>query len=121
MKSLTEELLVWHDDRQKSVVEQNIASGQSSIIVMNNQDIGWMHVQEDPVAIELGQLYIVPDLQNCGIGTTIVRRLQSRAKVKDKALTLNVMRNNKARHLYERLGFVQTGESPFKLEMVWHG
>jgi ribosomal protein S18 acetylase RimI-like enzyme len=34
-----------------------------------------------------------------------------------KALTLDVMKNNRARSLYERLGFGVIGESKYKLKM----
>lgn len=119
MKSLTEELLEWNDERQKRVVERDIASGQAKIIVVAEQDIGWMHVREDAAGIELCQLYIAPEMQNRGIGTTIVERLMTRARSVDKIVTLEVMKNNRARSLYERLGFTQTGEGRFKLKLEW--
>ena len=44
-----------------------------------------------------------------------------RSRLTARALHLEVMKNNRARFLYERLGFVTTGDSKFKLQMVWRG
>jgi ribosomal protein S18 acetylase RimI-like enzyme len=46
-----------------------------------------------------------------GIGTATLRKLKDKARRKDKTLTLNVMKNNRSRALYERLGFRVIGQT----------
>ena len=58
-------------------------------------------------------------MQNRGIGAAVVRRLCDRASRERKALILEVMKNNRARSLYERLGFDAVGSSKYKLNMRW--
>jgi ribosomal protein S18 acetylase RimI-like enzyme len=120
MKPLTAELLgKWNEPEQKRVVELAVAAEGTSIIVIDGLDAGWLQVIESPDSIYLGQLYLARSLQNRGIGTAILRQLWDTARHAGKALTLDVMKNNRARLLYERVGFRVTGESEYKLKMRW--
>jgi ribosomal protein S18 acetylase RimI-like enzyme len=119
MKPLTTELLQWSELSQRSVVEQSLSDSGTSIIVVSGADIGWLQIKETPKEISLGQLYVALSMQNRGIGTAVVWQLCDRAFREHKALTLEVMKNNRARLLYERLGFVTVGSSKYKLNMRW--
>ena len=120
MKPLTIELLGrWNEPGQKQVVESALTYPGTSVIVKDELDAGWLHVVESRDAIYLGQLYLAPSFQNRGIGTAILRELADRARRGSKTLTLHVMKNNRSRLLYERLGFHIIGESEFKLKMRW--
>jgi ribosomal protein S18 acetylase RimI-like enzyme len=120
MKPLTVELLgKWNEPGQKRVVELALVTKGTSIIVIDGLDAGWLQVGESPDSIYLGQLHLAPSLQNRGIGTAIVRELTDKARQAGKALTLDVMKNNRARLLYERVGFRVIGESEYKLKMRW--
>jgi GNAT superfamily N-acetyltransferase len=120
MKQLTVDLLgTWNEPGQKRVVESALMAKGSSIIVIDGLDAGWLQVSESPDSIYLGQLYLAPSLQNHGTGTAIVKALQDKARHAGKALTLDVMKNNRSRLLYERVGLRVTGESEYKLKMDW--
>ena len=120
MKPLTVELLGrWNEPGQKRVVELALTQEGTSIIVIDGSDVGWLQVGESSDAIYLGQLYLAPELQNRGIGTAIVTELRDKARQAGKALTLDVMKNNRARFFYERLGFQVIGQSEYKLKMRW--
>ena len=120
MKPSTIELLGrWNEPGQKQVVELALANPGTFIIVKDELDAGWVHVVESPDAIYLGQLYLAPSFQNQGIGTAILRELADRAHNARKALTLDVMKNNRSRLLYHRLGFHVIGQSEYKLKMRW--
>jgi ribosomal protein S18 acetylase RimI-like enzyme len=118
MKSLTVELLGrWNEEGQKRVVELALAQKGTSIIVIDAFDVGWLQVSESSDFVYLGQLYLAPEMQNRGIGTAIVTELREKAQHARKALTLDVMKNNRARLFYERLGFQVVGETEHKLKM----
>ena len=119
MKPVTAELLQWNELGQRRVVEQSLTDNGTSMIVVSGSDIGWFQIKETPEEIYLGQLYVMPSMQNRGIGTAVVWRLCDRAFRERKALTLEVMKNNRARLLYERLGFGTVGSSKYKLNMRW--
>ena len=119
MKPLTEEVMIWHDINQRRVVESDMAGGEASIILMAGDKAGWFSHREEVKFVRLCQLYVVPEKQNQGIGSAIVRRLMAEARDRGKPLVLEVMKNNRAGILYERLGFTVTGDSKFKFEMMF--
>ena len=119
MKPLTTELLEWNESSQRRTIEQSLIDSGTSIIVVGGSDIGWLQIRETSEELYLGQIYIVPAMQNHGIGTKIVRQLCEKVCQEGKALTLEVMKNNRARLLYERLGFSTLGSSKYKLNMRW--
>src|ERR1700694_5504764 len=105
MKPLTIELLEWNELGQKRVVKQALADKGRSLIVANGSNAGWLQVVETTDGVYLGHLYILPSVQNRGIGTAVLRRLSDRARQEGKTFSLDVMKNNRARLLYERLVF----------------
>ena len=121
MRPLTEELLQWNESGQKAVIQEALAHEGTRIILVNGSNAGWLQVIDTSDELYLGQMYIQPALQNHGIGTTIVRDLCERAKTEGKHLTLDVMKNNRARVFYECLGFRVVGGSEYKLKMQWRG
>jgi ribosomal protein S18 acetylase RimI-like enzyme len=78
-----------------------------------------MQVIESPQTLYLAQLYIAPSSQNRGIGAAILRELTDKVQTCRTTLTLDVMKNNRARQLYDRLGFQVIGQSEFKIKMRW--
>lgn len=119
MEPLTIGLLQWNETGQRQVIEQSLADGGTSIIVAGGSDIGWLQIKETGEEIYLGQLYVMPSMQNRGIGTAVVRLLCESASGNNKMLTLEVMKNNRARSLYERLGFDVVSSSKYKLKLRW--
>jgi ribosomal protein S18 acetylase RimI-like enzyme len=119
MRPLTLELLAWDESGQRRTIEEALAQQGASVIVIRDVKCGWLHVNETPDEIYLGQLYLTPSWQGRGIGGTIVRDLSDRAQQSGKCFTLNVMKNNRARLLYQRLGFRVVATSEYKLTMQW--
>jgi len=120
MKPLTVELLqYWNELGQRRVVEESVTDSGTSIIGFSGSDIGWLQIMETPEELYLGQLYVTPSMQNRGIGTAVVRLLCDRASQERKLLSLEIMKNNRARLLYERLGFDTVGSSQYKFNMRW--
>jgi ribosomal protein S18 acetylase RimI-like enzyme len=59
---------------------------------------------------ELLQIQIAPEWQARGIGSDIIRNLLAEAKTAGATVRLSVLKENPARRLYERLGFVVVAE-----------
>ena len=94
---------------------------QSRLIVHDAETIGWMQVSETSFRLHLHQIFIVAHMRNRGIGTSLISRLQLRARKMAKPLSLNVVRGNPAQSLYHRLGFTVVGERDGRLQMRWSG
>jgi GNAT superfamily N-acetyltransferase len=107
----------WDEAAQRRMVEQALAEEGASIMVVDKSDAGWLHVSETRFDIHLGHLYLEADRRNQGLGTRFLQWMTDRARRKAKTFTLDVMANNRARALYERLGFVAAGTSAGKIRM----
>ncbi len=98
-------LFAWDDAVQQRHVREALADEGASVLVSGGSDAGWLHCSETRFVIHLGHLYLVPDKRNRGLGTAFLTWMSDRARRKGKDFTLDVMKNNRARALYERLGF----------------
>ncbi len=60
---------------------------------------------------------LAPELRNQGIGTIVIREILDLAKRRAIPVRLNVLKANPAAKLYERLGFVRTGDDQHRYIM----
>lgn len=68
----------------------------------------------------LVDIAVLPEMQNRGIGSFVLRRLLEEAENKEKPVYLQVLKTNSlAIRLYERFGFEKTGEDQLYLMMRW--
>ncbi|HZQ01243.1 MAG TPA: GNAT family N-acetyltransferase [Reyranella sp.] len=117
MQPLIAELQSWNEAAERKFIEEIVADENSSLIVTAGEAAGWLHVDETRYEIFLSHLYLEPAARNRGLGTRFMRWMADRARRKRKAFTLEVLKNNRALVLCERLGFRTIGTSPFKLKM----
>lgn len=83
----------------------------AQIIEVEGQAVGLIKVQRPPGEWHVMQLQVLPLAQGRGIGGALLRALLDEAGRAGVAVTLSVLKVNRARRLYERLGFVVTGEA----------
>ncbi len=117
MQPLTAELMQWNEDAQRRGIEATLGDDDASILISDDTDAGWLPVVQTPRDIHLGHLYLAPQARNHGLGTKFLRWMGERARRKNKNFTLDVLKNNRARRLYERLGFRIIETSPLKHTM----
>ena len=105
MKPLTEALGPWNEASQQKLIADAVADAGTSILRQHEDDAGWLQVEETRHVVHLQQLFVLPAARNRGLGTSFLTWMKERAERTRKDLTLEVMTNNPARRLYERLGF----------------
>ena len=90
------------------------------IILCNDEPCGYCSFEETADGLMLNELVILPEFQNRGIGSRFLREKIDEAKTKKIPVQLQVLKANKAADLYERFGFVKTGETEthFKMELI---
>lgn len=81
--------------------------------------IGRLIVDRSNDFILLMDIALLPEFRNAGIGTTIMQDLMAEAAYTNRPVMLHVETFNPAMKLYERLGFVKSGEQGIYHEMVW--
>lgn len=69
--------------------------------------------------VKLVQIQVHPDFQNQGIGADVITALKEKAQQSHKPLRLTVLKTNRAKGLYEKLGFQQYGEDDLEYWMEW--
>lgn len=107
----------------KNAVLERFAKGfkleQIQVLCMDGADVGWMQVSVSDKQVHLDQLHLIEAFRNRLIGTHLIRRLQERASAAGKPVALHVIHGNRAKGLYERLGFRVVKSDEEKVWMLW--
>ncbi len=117
MKPYVEQVWGWDDDVQERRFRHRFGDGSTTQVVLSEgREIGFLRSGDRNGAIFIAQISIAPGYQGRGIGTSLIRDVLSRGL----PVPLRVFKvNTRARQLYERLGFVVTGETETHHEMRW--
>ena len=95
----------WNEVARHKTIDEALADSGASILVQRQEAAGWLHVDETRHEIHLGHLYLEPQARNHGLGSKFMTWMNERARRKDKVLTTDILKNNRAKALAERLGF----------------
>jgi ribosomal protein S18 acetylase RimI-like enzyme len=106
----------WIDADQKAQFASLWRPGNTRIIVLDGQEIGWVEFRRTGDELFLKQLYIAPKHQRQGIGSQIIRLLNEEAGTA-KSMALFVLKNNPAFRFYQRHGFEVVQETHTTLVM----
>jgi GNAT superfamily N-acetyltransferase len=117
MRWTIERLFGWDQVREERNFAQFFKLDEVRIITADAHDVGWIQEQVDAATINLGSFYLVPPMQRHGIGTQVLQMLLAQARSQSKAVTLTVVKTNRAHHFYEKQGFRVTHEDEHKFYM----
>ncbi|GLX87337.1 hypothetical protein tloyanaT_35900 [Thalassotalea loyana] len=92
-------------DDQKHLVRIDEFFEDSLIIEYKSHAIGLIKLGRFIDRLHIRQLQILPNFQNKGIGEKVINRVVTRAREINQPVTLNVLKQNPALRLYQRLGF----------------
>lgn len=118
LKEYIEQTWGWNEDFQTRFHKENFTTVNTKVIKVGHKRVGTVDVREDDRDIFISGLYILPEYQSKGIGSSILLDLQNRAEAGGKSLGLEVLRvNTKAQQLYIRLGLIMTEKDDKKFFM----
>ena len=110
----------WDEDNQKSFHEQFIKDRRNDIwiIQLNTKDIGFYNGNEiDYNNYEIENICILPEYQNRGIGTQILKYI---LKVhNNQNILLEYYKKNPVGNLYKRLGFIKYKEEDNHYKLIF--
>ena len=96
----------WQFDLQKREYEVRFPDAEYHVILVDNRPAGRIWIGRDDEQIRLLDIALLPEFQNRGVGTVLLRRLIDEARGAGKPLRHMVfVLNNDAHRFYERLGF----------------
>jgi len=87
------------------------------IVVVDDGPVGRLIVDDSGEQIEVLDVALLPEYRSQGIGTSLLRSVLAEADRMGRAIALHVEKRSRAVHLYERLGFVISGDAGLYFEM----
>jgi ribosomal protein S18 acetylase RimI-like enzyme len=118
LKEYVERTWGWDDADQAARFERRFDPQAYQVVVVGGRDIGAIQVERRDREIALNNIQVLPAFQGRGIGTAVICDLQAEARARGAVLSLQVLKVNPARKLYERLGFVVVGETATHYQMI---
>jgi ribosomal protein S18 acetylase RimI-like enzyme len=119
MKPSVEQVYGWDEDWQARYFRERFDPARRQIIRYDGTDVGYISIEEQEASLFLSTIAILPLYQGRGIGTALIRGLQKQARSRRIPVTLQVLKANPARTLYEQLGFRVIGETETHYQMRW--
>lgn len=111
-------LRMQYELRRRSYAMQ-AAAAEHGVIVWNGVPVGHLIVEEGERSIRIVSVALLEAYRNRGIGSRVIVSLQQKAAKAGKSVVLSVDAANRARRLYERLGFRPIGQSVPYTRLEW--
>lgn len=106
----------WPAFRLRDQFHREIEVTNCYVIIVNGIDAGYISVEDKGQFWYIDAIAIAPNFQKKGVGTAALRSVMLEALT---PVRLNVLRVNRAKALYERLGFRTILEDPRRQIMEW--
>jgi GNAT superfamily N-acetyltransferase len=112
--------LRWQFDLQRDEYTTRFPDAAYHVILVDQQPAGRIWVGSDDEQIRLLDIALLPQFQNRGVGTALLRRLMDQAADAGRVLRHMVfVLNNDAERFYERLGFKRIEDFGAYKHMEW--
>jgi GNAT superfamily N-acetyltransferase len=110
----------WNESRVLQESREDSISPNAQVIQIGDIAVGVFIVERSLTHIQLEQIYLLPEYQRLGIGSTLIHSLIKEASQAQIPIRLRVMAINPARKFYEKFEFVVTEATPefFLMEKV---
>lgn len=111
MKDYVQQTWGWDETWQQEYFQQHFNPASCQIINSRGEDIGVLSVESGSEEILLHNIQLIPEYQGKGIGTSLINSILEEARQSGRQVALQVLKVNPARRLYERLGFIEIGQT----------
>jgi len=105
---------------QHTYYQQEFPEATYSLILVNNERAGRLYLDRREKEHRIIDIALLPRFQRKGIGSKLLKEILEEANQAGKSVGIHVEQNNPALHLYNRLGFVKTGEQGLYFLMEWN-
>jgi GNAT superfamily N-acetyltransferase len=104
--------------RRQSYAQQFLHA-ETLVVGCAGHDAGALIIDRTTAEIRIVDMALLPVWRGAGLGRQLIEDLQLEAATTRKPLRLSVHVGNRARHLYERMGFKPQGVTGDYLRMEW--
>ena len=101
----------WDDNHHNRRFDDKWLYGGFEVVELAGESIGAIWTTYEASYVRLRDLFLVPAFQGRGIGSRLMNDELTKARRLGKPLRLRVLKENRARALYRRLGFSDCGET----------
>lgn len=108
----------WDEDEQRRLHQRRFASQDFRVIVVAGADAGVLALSHEADCLRVNQLLLLPEYQDKGVGTAIMRQVLDDATRSRQPVRLQVFKvNHRAVEFYRRLGFRDAGMDEIHVQM----
>jgi len=100
----------WDEPLQRRLHLREWSAKRPSVIEYDGKHVGTVAVTRGDGYLEVGQFFILPEYQNKGIGSSVLRRILETADEDGLVSRLKFLKGNRAESLYRRHGFALVAE-----------
>jgi ribosomal protein S18 acetylase RimI-like enzyme len=104
---------------QHRYYQEHYVGARFDVIERDGERVGRFYIARWPQEIRIVDISLLPAHRNAGIGSALLRELMDECSAHGKRLTIHVERMNRARRLYERLGFTEVADRGVYAMMAW--
>jgi GNAT superfamily N-acetyltransferase len=101
----------WDAEQQESKFDDKWRCAAFEVVELGGERVGAIWTTDEGDHLWLREVFLLPNHQQQGIGTGLVKQEIVKARRLSKPLRLRVLRESRARALYTRLGFSVCGET----------
>lgn len=96
---------------QYDVRERAHRDGRVEVILADDVPAGRLHLDHRAAEVRVVDIALLGEFRGRGVGRTVLREVLADAGARGARVTLHVAHDNRARTLYERLGFCEIARS----------
>ncbi|MGE0601074.1 MAG: GNAT family N-acetyltransferase [Dehalococcoidia bacterium] len=108
----------WDEAEQRAFWTEHWPASRQAVVI-GGELAGFLDLDDRPGSVWVGNIELHPLFQKAGIGSAMLRAIQADASARGLGVSLQVLKVNPARRLYERLGFRETGQTETHYQMAW--
>ena len=117
----TDAFLRMQSAAQDSHYRQHFPDAAFDVVMVDGVAAGRLYVDRRDTEIRIIDIALLPEHRGRGIGTALLTPILDEAETAGRTVVINVERENPARRLYERLGFVRVAEHGLHLLLERQG
>jgi ribosomal protein S18 acetylase RimI-like enzyme len=110
----------WNEHDQDRFFAGDWRDAQFEMILADGVPCGYLCIEERSHDIHVRELLLSPEFQGQGIGTSILREVQERARARHVPVHLGTFHQNRALDLYRRLDFEEIGRTDTHVALEWN-